>query len=58
LLEKLKQTRDLAACCQWLEKREYLPVSGVHYEEVESEATIGKYTVEWYSIKLLVDTFL
>lgn len=58
LLEKLKQTRDLAACCQWLEKREYLPVSGVHYEEVESEATIGKYTVEWYSIRLLVDTFL
>jgi hypothetical protein len=41
-----------------LENREYLPVEGVHYKEIEMESTIGKWTLEWYGIEGITDHYV
>lgn len=56
LLAKLRRDKNLSACCDWLEAREYLPVEGTHYKVVDIEASIADYTLEWYGIRLLVET--
>jgi hypothetical protein len=58
LLMKLAQVPRLAACCAWLEAGDYLPSEGIHYEVVEVEATVGRWTLEWYGIKGLVDGYI
>jgi hypothetical protein len=58
LIAKLRQNPSLATCCCWLEGREYLPTAGLHYKEVETETNIGKWILEWYGIKDLVDEYI
>lgn len=45
LVTKLTRNPDLIECCRWLENRAYLPIEGVHYKSMETDATIGKWTL-------------
>lgn len=58
LSTKLRRNPELAECCRWLASREYLPVDGVHYKEIETEATIGRWTLEWYGIKAFTEDYV
>jgi hypothetical protein len=58
LLTKLRREQELVRCCDWLEAGDYLPVEGVHYEVVDFERKIGRWAIEWYGIKRLVDNYL
>ncbi|MDA1129484.1 MAG: hypothetical protein O2913_12415 [Chloroflexi bacterium] len=58
LLAKLRQNLGLADCCLWLESQAYLPVEGIHYREIEIEVEIAGWTLEWYAITDLIDTFV
>jgi len=58
LSAKLRRDPELARCCRWLEGREYLPVEGLHYKEIETEAMIGRWTLEWYGIKAFTDDYM
>jgi hypothetical protein len=58
LSAKLRQDPSLAACCRWLENRGYLPTEGVHYQAVGVEARIGKWTLEWYGIRGLIEDYV
>lgn len=58
LLARLEQNLGLVDCCLWLEHRHYLPVEGIHYREVEIEVEIAGWTLEWYAITDLVDSFV
>jgi len=55
LLEKLEQKRLLAPVCDWLERREFLPVENVHYSRVDFIASVGDWRLGWYGIRPLVD---
>jgi hypothetical protein len=58
LTSKLRRNPELTMCSRWLENREYLPVEGVHYKEIEMESTIGKWTLEWYGIEGITDHYV
>jgi hypothetical protein len=58
LLLKLAMERSLVACCAWLEAGHYLPTEGIHYEVIDVKASVGKWTLEWYGIKSLVDDYV
>jgi hypothetical protein len=58
LIAKLRQDPKLATCCRWLENRHYLPTEGVHYQVFDLEASVGKWTLQWYGIKDLVDAYV
>jgi hypothetical protein len=58
VIAKLRQNPMLATCCRWLENREYLPTEGVHYQVFDLEASVGRWTLEWYGIKGLVDEYV
>jgi hypothetical protein len=51
---KLTSTKSLRDVWEWLERREYLPEVGTHFEVVPVMASVGEWTVEWYGIKPLV----
>lgn len=53
LVAKILALRNLQASSKWLEKREYLPVPGRHYEVVDTDVTIGRWTLPWHGIKVL-----
>lgn len=54
LIAKLKCTKDLQSTVEWLNARKYLPKKGVHFEIANHPATIGKWTVDWYEIRLFI----
>jgi len=54
LLKKIKETKDLNRIIDWLNKREFLPKLGSHYEIVEKIYTIGKWSTKWYGVKPLI----
>jgi hypothetical protein len=58
LIAKLRQTPMLATCCRWLENRDYLPTEGVHFQVLDVEASVGRWTLEWYGIKGLIDEYV
>lgn len=43
----------LPATVDWLEKRAYLPVDGVHYRRHAVTARVGGWGIEWYKIQVL-----
>ena len=51
LVRKLCQSRRLVEVCEWLRKREYLPVEGRDYEVVDVRVTIANWELDWYGIK-------
>jgi hypothetical protein len=57
LLARLRIS-NLAGCCYWLTNREFLPTEGVDYKEIEIEAKVGKWALEWYGLTDLVDDFV
>lgn len=57
LLTKLQKLGDLREIFVWLDRRKYLPVEGIHYKKVETEDTIGPWTIEWYALKDLFEGF-
>jgi hypothetical protein len=58
LRARLRRDPSLAACCRWLENRDYLPTEGVHYEAVEVAPRVGRWTLDWYGIRALVEDYL
>jgi len=57
LLTKLQNLGDLRTIFLWLDRKEYLPVEGIHYRKVETEDTIGPWTIDWYGLGDLVEDF-
>jgi len=57
LLTKLQNVGDLRTVFGWMDRKEYLPVEGIHYKKVETQDTIGPWTIEWYALKDLVEDF-
>jgi hypothetical protein len=55
LVNKLTTTSNLAEVLDWLSQRKYLPQEGVHYELVKSDSRVGAWTLEWYSLRALID---
>jgi hypothetical protein len=55
LVRKLKLVSSLAAVCEWLTERRYLPTEGVHYRVVEVKAEIDGWIVPWFGIEPLVE---
>jgi hypothetical protein len=53
LISYLKKDQKLARCLKWLRERRYLPREDVDYQAVEIEATIGKWLLEWYGLRML-----
>lgn len=53
LAEKIRLV-GLKAAAGWLERREYLPVQGVHFEIVPGVIEIAGWTLEWYGIQPLI----
>lgn len=53
LISYLKKDQKLARCLKWLRERRYLPREDVDYQAVEIEATIGKWILEWYGLRML-----
>jgi hypothetical protein len=58
LLKKLAKVRRLADCCSWLDVGAHLPREGVHYRVVDTVASVGDWTLDWYGIKGLVDNYV
>lgn len=54
LLSRLCHNAALKALADWLVRREFLPVKGVHYEYVPAISRIGPWELEWYGIKPLI----
>ena len=54
LIAKLKVTDGLQSTVKWLRARKYLPKKGEHFETAKHAATVGKWTVDWYEIQLLI----
>lgn len=55
LVNKLTTTSNLAEVLDWLSQRKYLPQEGIHYELVKSDSRVGTWTLEWYSLRALID---
>jgi hypothetical protein len=55
IVDRLRAGISLPAVCRWLESREYLPAEGVHYEVKEVVGTVGKWKINWYGIKPLIE---
>jgi hypothetical protein len=51
-IRKALKTSDLRKMCDWLNQRTYLPKEGVDFEVVEQPIMIGKWTLEWYGLKI------
>jgi hypothetical protein len=58
LLSKLARDQRLERCCDWLESGGYLPVEEVHYKVIDFERKIGRWAIEGYGIKPLVETYV
>ena len=58
LIDRLARNPRLAMCCHWLEDQAYLPIEGVHYDVVPVEHSIGRWTLEWYGLKALMDDYI
>lgn len=58
LIAKLHRSPHLTQCCLWLQTQEHLPVEGVHYKEIQTEATIGRWTLEWYGTQALTEDYI
>ena len=54
LIVKLNSSDSLQSTVKWLKTRKYLPQKGEHFETARHAATIGKWTVNWYEIQLLI----
>jgi len=54
-IAKLGAGEPLSVISDWLATREYLPVLDKHYSIGKAEAVIGRWAIEWYGIKALVD---
>ncbi len=55
IVDRLKAGISLPAVCRWLESREYLPTEGVHYEVRDVVGTVGRWKINWYGIKPLIE---
>ena len=53
LVDWLRRERSLRRIGDWLSGREYLPTEGRDYARMAFPATIGRWTLEWYQLKLL-----
>lgn len=57
LLTKLKNVGDLRGIFIWLDRKEYLPVEGIHFKKADTEDTIGPWTLDWYGLSDLVENY-
>ena len=57
LIERIKLECSLERVCAWLSAREYLPIAGRDYEEVQHPVTVGEWTLHWYGIQTITDKF-
>jgi hypothetical protein len=55
LVTKANTLGSLSQLHAWLSKREYLPVTGEHYEIRERIWTVGRWGIRWYGILPLVE---
>lgn len=55
LVRRIGRDAGLTGLCDWLAKREYLPVEGVHYEVVDLTAKVGDWTLRWSGVAPLVE---
>ncbi len=51
-LETASNLRDLAS---WLREKRYLPVEDKHFQVVPLVSRVGRWSVEWYAFKPLID---
>lgn len=52
---KLNSLKSLRIASDWLSRREYLPVEDRDYEIVEKTWTVGKWGIQWYGLKPLIE---
>jgi hypothetical protein len=53
LLKKIGTFASLKDMCVWLDRGAFLPVKGVHYDEVPLIKRIGPWELDWYGIRPL-----
>jgi len=54
LLSAIQAKGSLKELCEWLRRREFLPLKGIHYEEVTVIKRVGRWELDWYGIKPLI----
>jgi hypothetical protein len=54
LLSAMQAKGSLKKLCGWLDRREFLPMKGIHYDEVTVIKRIGRWELEAYGIKPLI----
>lgn len=55
IVSKLCQTQSLRQVLEWLRRKEYLPVRGVHFDIKTVTSTIAGWNLEWPSMRPLID---
>ena len=57
LIDQIKLECNLRRVCEWLSSRAYLPVPGRDYEQVPYAVTIGNWTLDWYGIRSVAESY-
>lgn len=53
-ITKANNLGNLRELIAWVENREYLPIEGKHYQVRVMPFSIGKWTLDWYTIEMLI----
>ena len=57
LISRIQSDGQLRDVCRWLLSFSFLPRNGIDYREVPLDVSIGKWTLEWYGLRLLRDDY-
>jgi hypothetical protein len=55
LIKNINSTKSLRKTIDWLSNRNYLPIEGTHYNVVEIASKIGRWTIKWHGLEILIE---